>query len=129
MEKDKMIEALFADYKPEIGDTDRFMASLERRLDAVEYIKKMQEAQLRRYKLAMAMALVLAVVAGTLLFVVVNALPEGVKLFSFGSDLAPLRFIEDNSRIITLIITGALVGYGIIKISNWIQRKPFTVEH
>ena len=123
MEKDKMIEALFADFKPELNDNDKFMASLNRKLDAVECIKKMQEAQLRRYRLAIIVALGLAIVAGLALFFVINALPEGVKLFSFDTNWVPLAFIEQNSRMITLIVIALLIGWGIIAISNTIQKN------
>ncbi|MBR3115572.1 MAG: hypothetical protein IKH47_07345, partial [Bacteroidaceae bacterium] len=63
MEKDKMIEELFADFHPELNDNGRFMASLNRKLDAIEYIKKMQEAQLRRYRLVIMVTLGLAIAA------------------------------------------------------------------
>ena len=122
MEKDRKIEELFADFKPELSDNDRFMAALERRLDAVEYIKKMQEAQLRRYRLAMTITLALAIAAGTILFFVINALPEGVKLFSFDTNFAPLAFIGQHSRMITLIAIASLISCGIIAISNAVQQ-------
>ncbi|MBP5360539.1 MAG: hypothetical protein J6129_03545 [Bacteroidaceae bacterium] len=123
MEKDKMIEDLFADFRPELSDNDKFMASLNRKLDAVEYIKKMQEAQLRRYRLAITVTLGLAIVAGLALFFVINALPEGVKLFSFETNFPPLAFIEQNSRMIILIIIALLIGWGIIAISDTIQKN------
>lgn len=123
MEKDKFIENLFADFKPELNDSDRFMAALESKLEAVEYIRKMQRAQLRRYRLAMVVALVLAVMAGIILFFVLNALPEGVRLFSFHTDFAPLVFLEQNSRIITLVATALLVSYGIIACSSLLSRR------
>lgn len=123
MEKDKLIEELFADFHPELNDNDKFMASLNRKLDAVEYIKKMQEAQLRRYRLAMAVTLGLAIVAGIALFFVINALPEGVKLFSFETNFPPLAFIGQHSRMITLIIIALLISWGIIAISDKIQKK------
>ena len=123
MEKDKMIEDLFADFRPELSDNDKFMASLNRKLDAVEYIKKMQEAQLRRYRLAITVTLGLAIVAGLALFFVINALPEGVKLFSFETKFPPLAFIEQNSRMIILIIIALLISWGIIAISDTIQKN------
>ena len=60
MNKDKALEELFLAQKPHFDDNDAFMASLTKRLDAVEYIKQYQEATLRRSK----MALVVAFVAG-----------------------------------------------------------------
>ena len=123
MEKDKMIEELFADFHPELSDNGRFMASLNRKLDAIEYIKKMQEAQLRRYRLVIMVTLGLAIAAGLALFLVINALPEGVKLFSFDTNFPPLAFIEQNSRMITLTIIALLIGGGIIALSDTIQKN------
>ena len=41
--KDKALEELFLAQKPHFNDNDAFMASLTKRLDAVEYIKQYQE--------------------------------------------------------------------------------------
>ena len=52
MEKDKTLEALFQAQKPQFADNGQFMARLTRRLDAVEYLKREQEA-LRGFLLAL----------------------------------------------------------------------------
>ena len=43
MTKDKQLEDLFLAAKPKFDDKDRFMKSLTRRLDAVEYIKQHED--------------------------------------------------------------------------------------
>ena len=48
--KDRALEELFLAQKPHFVDNEAFMASLTKRLDAVEYIKQYQEATIRRYK-------------------------------------------------------------------------------
>ena len=57
MEKDKTLEQLFESFNPDLGSSDAFMHSLTRKLEAVEYIKQMQEAQKLRYKRALLVAL------------------------------------------------------------------------
>ena len=47
--KDKALEELFLAQKPHFDDKVDFMASLTRRLDAVEYVRQHQEATIRRY--------------------------------------------------------------------------------
>ena len=121
MEKDKMLEQLFSDFKPELGSDDRFMASLERKLNAVEYIKRMQEAQLRRQRTMMLVVLALALVAGGVLFALMSRWPADVPLFVFHSDFAPLVFIEQNERTIFMILAAALSGYVTISIANHLQ--------
>ena len=68
-------------------------------------------------------ALLLFLAAGLALFLVINALPEGVKLFSFDTNFPPLAFIEQNSRMITLTIIALLIGGGIIALSDTIQKN------
>ena len=53
MNKDKELEELFLAQQPHFDDNEDFMASLNKRLDAVEYVKQHQEATIRRYKWAM----------------------------------------------------------------------------
>lgn len=48
MKKDKALEELFLAQKPHFADNADFMAALTKRLDAVEYLKKHQEATIRR---------------------------------------------------------------------------------
>ena len=47
MTKDKALEELVLAHKPQFDDEVDFMAALNKRLDAVEYIKQHQEATLR----------------------------------------------------------------------------------
>ena len=49
MTKDKALEELFLSQKPHFDDHDSFMATVTKRLDAVEYIHQHQEATIRRY--------------------------------------------------------------------------------
>ena len=59
MTKDKSLEKIFLTQKPVFNDQDIFLQKLERKLEAVEFIKQYEEAHLRRYKYAMIAALVL----------------------------------------------------------------------
>ena len=49
MEKDKKLEELFLAQKPTFDDKAEFMATITRRLDAVEFVRQHQEATLRRF--------------------------------------------------------------------------------
>ena len=66
MSKDKALEELFLAQKPHFDDNADFMAALTRRLDAVEYVRRHQEATIRRYKIAMVVAFVIGVVSGAI---------------------------------------------------------------
>ena len=58
MTKDKALEDLFLAAKPSFDNTDQFMPSLIKRLDAVEYLKQCEEACIRRYRYGMIAAFV-----------------------------------------------------------------------
>lgn len=64
MKKDKALEELFLAARPTFDDGDAFIARLEKRLDAVEYLKQHEEACIRRYRYAMLAAFVLGIVLG-----------------------------------------------------------------
>ena len=123
MDKDTELQQLFNDYHPSLNDSTNFMTTLERKLEAVEFIKRKQQAQLRRCRIVMTLTICLSVLAGLALFAIVSALPEGVRLFSFDTNFPPLAFIEQNSRMITLTIIALLIGGGIIAISDTIQKN------
>ena len=53
MTKDKALEEMFLSQQPHFDDNADFMATLTRRLDAVEYVRHHQEATLRCYRMAM----------------------------------------------------------------------------
>ncbi len=122
MEKDKTLETLFADFQPELGDNADFMASLNRKLDAVEYIKKVQDAQIRRYKYAVVAALVLGIISGGTLFAFVITMPDMSPLFTFDTHFLPLMFLQEHSRTLTLIALSLLVSFGIVTLITQIQN-------
>ena len=121
MDKDTELRQLFSDYHPSLNDSTNFMTTLERKLEAVEFIKRKQQAQLRRCRIVMTLTICLSVLAGLALFAIVSALPEGVRLFSFNSNIMPLRLLEENSRMIILAITSSLMAWGIIAVTNIVQ--------
>ena len=128
MNKDKALEELFLAQKPHFDDNEAFMASLNQRLDAVEYIKKHQEAAIRRYKLAMVIAFVVGIISGGVAMVFVLSMPTSVPLFTFKAQTAFLLWFSENSRFIVTTALSLLMGFGAISIvSNildiWNMRK------
>ena len=132
MNKDKALEELFLAQKPQFNDKDAFMASLAKRLDAVEYIKQHQEAAIRRYKMAVVVALIVGIISGGITMAFVLSSPSNVPLFDiFGwrGDIANhqaisgiLLWLSDNSRLITAAILSLLVTVGGISLFNNIQE-------
>lgn len=105
MTKDKALEELFLAQKPQFDDNAAFMARLNRRLDAVEFVKQHQEAVIRRYRMAMVVTFVVGLVCGGVSVMWLLSSPLNVPLFTFSVQIDWLMWLADNSR---LIIAGAL---------------------
>ena len=121
MNKDQTLEDLFLAQKPHFDDNEAFMASLNKRLDAVEYIKQHQEATIRRYKMALVMAFVVGIISGAVTIAYVLSTPAAVPLFTFHVQTGILSWLAANSRMLTATALSLLVTLGFISIINNIQ--------
>lgn len=122
--KDKALEDLFLASKPTFDDTDDFMKALNKRLDAVEYIKQHEEATIRRYRYIMLVAFILGILSGGVIIALLFSMPAEVSLFSFNSESALLLFIENNSRLIVTVALSLLTCYGIVNVVDMIASFP-----
>ena len=123
MNKDKALEDLFLAQKPHFDDSDAFMASLTKRLDAVEYIKQYQEATIRRYKMAMVIAFVVGLMVGGGAIAYLLTSPTNVPVFSFDThNLFLLEWLCGNSRLITVAAITLLMTCGITSFISNIQE-------
>ena len=116
MNKDKALEELFLAKKPHFDDNEAFMASLNKRLDAVEYIKQYEAATIRRYKLAMVLAFVVGIISGGVAIAFMLSMPAEVPLFTFKAHTAILTWLSENSRFIVTTALSLLMGLGAISI-------------
>ena len=121
MNKDKALEELFLAQKPQFNDSEEFMASLEKRLEAVEFIKRHQEATIRRYKMAMVAAFVVGIVSGAVTIAFVLSAPATIPLFSFQTQTVLLSWFAENARPIVTTALALLMTFGLISIFNNIQ--------
>ena len=122
MNKDKALEELFLANKPHFDDSDAFMASLTKRLDAVEYIKQHQEATLRRYKMAMVVTFLSGLIVGGIAIAYILSTPMDVPVVSFKTQFALLQWLVENSRIITVTAISLLMTFGITSFIGNIQE-------
>ena len=121
MEKDKRLEKLFLAQKPTFDDKAEFMATVTRRLDAVEFVRQHQEATLRRYKLAIVAAFVVGIVSGAVTMAFVLSTPVDVPLFTFNVESSILLWIAENSRLIATTALVLLMSFGIMSILSNMQ--------
>ena len=116
MEQKDTLQELFNGYTPDLGQEDLFMQRLEKKLQAVEYIKQMQDRQLKRYRYAIIAAFLMGVIVSGGLLVYIMDNPIGQPTFSFGIHSMPFLFLEQNSRMISLTGLSLLMGVGIVVI-------------
>lgn len=116
MIKDKELEQLFLAHRPTFDDKDEFMVRLERKLDAVEYLRQYEEANLRRYKYAMVATFVLGIVVGGVFLAFVLQMPQDVPLVAFNTTSGLLLFLEQHSRMFATAALSLLLCFGIISI-------------
>jgi len=121
MEKDKKLEELFLAQKPTFDDKAEFMATVTRRLDAVEFVRQHQENTLRRYKLAMVAAFVVGFISGAVTMAFVLSMPADVPLFTFSVESSILLWIAENSRLIATTALALLMSFGIMSIISNVQ--------
>lgn len=112
------LEELFDDFRPTLADGEQFCQRLERKLAMIDEIREAQAAQIRRYRMAVVAAFVAGIVfgGGFLAFILMS--PSDAPLFTFGINLYPLLFIEQNSRLISALLTSLMIAVSIVAILN-----------
>ncbi|MCR4851985.1 MAG: hypothetical protein K5893_00150 [Prevotella sp.] len=118
MTKDKALEDLFLSSQPRFEDKETFMSNLTKRLDAVEFIRQHQEATIRRYKMAMIMAVIVGILSGAATMFVILSTPADVPLFTFKLHTSLLLWLSDNSRLIVASVLALLMTFGLMSIIN-----------
>ena len=121
MNKDKALEDLFLAQKPHFDDSEAFMTSLTKRLDAIEYIKLHQAATIRRYKMALVAAFVVGIISGIVTIIYMLSMPAEVPLFTFQIETSILSWFAENSRLLTATALSLLITFGLISIIGNIQ--------
>ena len=121
MNKDKALEELFLAQKPHFDDKTDFMASLSRRLDAVEYVRQHQEATIRRYKMAMVAAFVIGIISGAVTLAFILSTPVDIPLFTIHVQSSILLWFVENSRSISATILALMISLGLMSIVSNIQ--------
>jgi thiol-disulfide isomerase/thioredoxin len=121
MTKDKSLEELFLSHQPQFNDKANFMASLNKRLDAVEFIKQHQEATIHRYKMSMVVAFVVGVICGIATMAYMFFMPANMSLFTFHVHAGFFLWFTENSQSIIATSLILLMSIGIMSIIDNIQ--------
>ena len=122
MNEDKFFEELFSNYKPTLTDSDVFMQTLQRRLDAVEYVRLQQAEQQKRYRRYILIALIFGMVLGGLLIALVMTFSQPAALLSFSMQSNVIELIQQNVHFIALIFVLLLLGVSVVVIFHSMQE-------
>lgn len=126
MEQDKNIEEIFAAFRPDMGDAGAFMAGVGKKLDAVEYVKRMQERQIRRYRRAVVAAFVAGLVAGIVAIWGVWSVSPDVFMLSFAAGRLSVHVAGEYVQWFVLILLSAGVISAAYGMANNMQTTHKT---
>ena len=121
MNKDNALEELFLALKPHFDDSDAFMASLTKRLDAVEYIKQHQDATIRRYRIALVVAFIVGIISGGAAVAYILSTPMEIPVFTIKSQYCLMQWLSEHSRFITVVAISLLMTFGITAFISNVQ--------
>ena len=118
MNDDMRLQELFDSYHPTLVDSELFNQRLERKLAMIDEIRQAQVAQKHRYRVAVVAAFVTGSIIGGGLLAFILAAPSDMPLFTFSINFYPLLFIEQNSRLISALLTSLMIAFVIIAVLN-----------
>ena len=118
MNDDIRLQVLFDSFQPTLTDSHLFTERLERKLALIDEIRQAQAAQIRRYRMAVVAAFVAGIVFGGGVLTFILSTPIDVPLFSFGIKFYPFSFIEQNSRLISVLLTSLMITFCIVAMMN-----------
>ena len=118
MNDDMRLQELFDSFHPTLTDSLEFTQKLERKLALIDEIRQAQAAQIRRYRMAVVAAFVAGIVFGGGILAFILSTPADAPLFTFGINFRPLLLIEQNSRLISAILTSLMIACCIVAVLN-----------
>lgn len=110
MEKDDTLTQLFNSYTPDLQDKDDFMDRLQRKLDAVEFIRQRQEKQLRLYRYGLLAAFALGMITSGILLSIICTTPAEQTMPTFSLLPASLVFLQEHFRTTSFIAIAILMS-------------------
>jgi hypothetical protein len=122
MKSNDSLENLFKEFNPTMSSEQTFVNKLNRKLEAVEYIKQMQEHQAQRQRYTMFVAVVLCTIICTIVITLMQSESIVLSGLSFSLRALPYMLSPENLRVLSIIILSLSVSGAIIAIiSIWYE--------
>ena len=116
MKQEPNLEEFFSHYHPTLSDSDAFMRTLARRIDAVQQVERYQAEQRARYRRYILVALVVGFLLGGIALMVILTIYPTAQLFQFRMQSDVLLLVRENSRLIAVLILSMLVSAALVVI-------------
>lgn len=129
MEKDFRLEELFAGYRPQLSDKAEFMASLQRKIEAVEYIRNEQEAQIRHYRRAVWIALLVGLLTGGGLMAALLLLPVTTPTLTLNLPGLAHILTPEIGHLADTLMMSLLQGMVTMAVTHLLMSLPRTENH
>lgn len=110
MTRDTEIEKLFSTAKTEFADNEEFTLALSLKLEKVEYIKRMQEENIRHYKKGIITAFIIGAIFGVLAIIAIAYMPTDTEILSRCKALDINRLKWISTAIISVFVGGSAIG-------------------
>ena len=120
MNTDKDIRQIFADYRPEIGESGAFMEALERRLDEVEEARQYNRKTVRKYWTVSIIAFLVGLALGAFVLFVILFRSESLTQLRLALEGVLLRFFAFRDMFIAFAI---LIAAALVIIPTILSRK------
>ena len=120
--KDTAIEEMFARFQPDLGDSEKYMEALSKKLETVEYLKKYRKEQARHYRKMMVGVFAMGIVTGAIGIILALLYPVwslSTINISILPSLQPLK-LPNISFLLVLCFAGLSVT-GLV--AQWMNLK------
>lgn len=116
------LEDLFAGYTPQLGDNSVFMASITQKLEAVDVVKRIKDAKIRRLRKFVFASFLSGVLIGCSLLAILLSCYDNTQQHSILEQLAPLLLINKENYVLFILSVSILTSFGIAAILISIQE-------
>ena len=121
MTQDKELETLFSAAITEFPDNDQFLDQLSAQLDKVEYLKRVQQEQKRRYRINLVLAFASGAVGMLAALLLLPLLPSDMQIIESIVHLGHNITFPGNAKVLSTLMIVSL-SYGLVFSINPFRR-------
>ena len=121
MTQDKELETLFSAAITEFPDNDQFLDLLSAQLDKVEYLKRVQQEQKRRYRINLVLAFASGAVGMLAALLLLPLLPSDMQIIESIVHLGRNITFPGNAKVLSTLMIVSL-SYGLVFSINSFRR-------